>query len=139
MDSRITAVISRSPLVSKGNVETIRFHQRKGLIPKPERPLRDIRHYGEAELVRLHFIKAAQRLGFSLDEVTELLMLEDGTQCIRARGMAEFKLQDVRAKLADLRCIESILDNLVERCDSARGLVKCPLISSLLGHNEKSD
>lgn len=121
------------------HVESIRFYQRKGLIPKPERPLRGIRRYGQAELVRLHFIKSAQRLGFSLDEIAELLMLEDGTQCTKARGIAQHKLQDVRAKLADLRCIESTLDKLVERCDSARGSVKCPLVLSLLDVDKKTD
>lgn len=113
------------------NVETIRFYQRKGLIPQPDRPPGGIRRYGEAELARVCFIKAAQRLGFSLEEVAELLMLEDGTQCARARKLAERKLNDVREKLADLRHIESALDRLVVRCRSAKGSVKCPLISSL--------
>ena len=113
------------------NLETIRFYQRKGLIPEPERPLGRIRRYGEAELARLRFIKAAQRLGFSLEEIAELLLLDDGTQCGKARKLAERKLQGVREKLADLHCIESALDRLVARCGSARGSVKCPLIASL--------
>ena len=113
------------------NIETIRFYQRKGLIPEPERPLGGIRRYGETELARVRFIKAAQRLGFSLDEVAELLMLEDGTQCAKARTLAEDKLHGVREKLADLRRIESALGRLVARCGSARGSVRCPLIASL--------
>ena len=113
------------------NVETIRFYQRKGLIPEPDRPTGGIRRYGDAELARVRFIKAAQRLGFSLDEVAELLTLEDGTQCGKARTLAEHKLRDVRVKLADLQHIESALDGLVVRCRSTRGSVKCPLISSL--------
>jgi MerR family mercuric resistance operon transcriptional regulator len=79
----------------------------------------------------VRFIKAAQRLGFSLDEVSELLTLEDGTHCDRARALAERKLQDVRKKLADLRQIETALAQLARRCRSARGAVRCPLISSL--------
>ena len=113
------------------NVETIRFYQRKRLIPEPARPLGSIRRYGDAELARVGFIKAAQRLGFSLDEVAELLMLEDGTQCAKARKLAELKLQGVREKLADLRRIESVLGRLVARCSSGRGSVTCPLIASL--------
>jgi MerR family mercuric resistance operon transcriptional regulator len=58
------------------NVESIRFYQRKGLVPQPERPIGGIRRDGEVELARVRFIKAAQRLGFSLEEVAELLMLE---------------------------------------------------------------
>lgn len=113
------------------NVETIRFYQRKCLIAEPNRASGSIRRYGDAELARVRFIKAAQRLGFSLDEVAELLTLEDGTQCDKARRLAEHKLHDVSQKLADLRRIELALGQLVERCGSVRGSVKCPLISSL--------
>jgi MerR family mercuric resistance operon transcriptional regulator len=113
------------------NVETIRFYQRKGLMLEPKRPAGSIRRYGKADLARVGFIKAAQRLGFSLEEVSELLKLEDGTHCVEARRLAEHKLHDVREKLAYLRRIELTLRQLVNRCDSARGAVKCPLISSL--------
>lgn len=113
------------------NVETIRFYQRKGLLREPERPYGSIRHYTDADLGRVRFIKASQRLGFSLDEVGELLKLEDGTHCEEARDLAAHKLENVRAKLADLRRIETALSQLVARCGSARGAVKCPLISSL--------
>lgn len=113
------------------HVETIRFYQRKALMPEPHRPAGSIRRYGEAELARVRFIKSAQRLGFSLDEIAELLKLEDGAHCDEARSLAEHKLRDVREKLADLRRIESALGQIVARCGSARGAVKCPLISSL--------
>ncbi|UUZ64397.1 Hg(II)-responsive transcriptional regulator [Polaromonas sp. P1-6] len=113
------------------NVETIRFYQRKGLVPEPERPYGGIRRYTDADLSRVRFIKASQRLGFSLDEVGELLKLEDGTHCEEARDLAEHKLHNVREKLADLRRIETALSQLVARCGSARGAVKCPLIASL--------
>lgn len=113
------------------NVETIRFYQRKGLVPEPERPYGGIRRYTDADLSRVRFIKASQRLGFSLDEVGELLKLEDGTHCGEARDLAEHKLQNVREKLADLRRIETALSQLVARCGSAHGAVTCPLIASL--------
>ncbi|WP_332776881.1 Hg(II)-responsive transcriptional regulator [Polaromonas sp.] len=113
------------------NVETIRFYQRKGLVPEPERAYGSIRRYTDADLGRVRFIKASQRLGFSLDEIGELLKLEDGTHCDEARDLAAHKLRDVREKLADLRRIEAALDQLVARCGSARGAVKCPLIASL--------
>ena len=113
------------------NVETIRFYQRKGLMPAPVRPAGSIRRYAAADLARVQFIKSAQRLGFSLDEVSDLLMLEDGTHCDEARALAERKLQDVRDKLEVLRRIESALGKLVVQCGSARGAVTCPLIASL--------
>ena len=113
------------------NVETIRFYQRRGLLPEPEKPYGRIRRYGAADVARLRFIKSAQQLGFSLDEVAGLLALADGTHCDEARRLADQKLADVRAKLADLQRIESVLATLVQDCCTARGKVSCPLISAL--------
>ena len=115
------------------NVETIRFYQRKGLLPEPEKPLGGIRRYDPAVLARLRFIKAAQRLGFSLEEVADLLKLDDGSSCREAREQAERKLADVRGKIAELSRIEDALADLVERCCVARGRVRCPLIADLYG------
>ena len=113
------------------NVETIRFYQRKGLMPSPVRRSGSIRRYAATDLARVQRIKSAQRLGFSLDEISELLMLEDGTRCNDARELAERKLQDVCDKLEVLRRIASALGKLVVQCGSARGAVTCPLIASL--------
>lgn len=113
------------------NVETIRFYQRKGLLSEPDKPYGSIRRYGASDVTRVRFVKSAQRLGFSLDEVTELLRLEDGAHCDEARQQAERKLADVRVKLADLRRIERVLAELVERCCAATGQVRCPLIDAL--------
>lgn len=63
------------------NVETIRFYQRKGLLLEPARRYGRIRRYDTADVARVKFVKSAQRLGFSLDEVAQLLKLEDGTHC----------------------------------------------------------
>lgn len=113
------------------NVETVRFYQRKGLMKKPERPLGGIRRYRETDLARLRFIRSAQRLGFSLQEVKDLLRLEDGAHCTEARRQAERKLADVRVRLDDLRRIETALEGLVDRCRVAGGRVRCPLIAAL--------
>jgi MerR family mercuric resistance operon transcriptional regulator len=113
------------------NVETIRFYQRKGLIPEPNRPQGSIRRYGADALGRLRFIKSAQKLGFSLDEVADLLKLEDGTHCEQAREQGRKKLDDVRARIADLKRIEAALADLVTRCSATRGRVRCPLIDAL--------
>lgn len=115
------------------NVETIRFYQRKGLLPRPRRAYGSIRRYGTADVARVKFVKSAQRLGFSLEEIGGLLDLEDGTHCDEARVVAEQKLQDVRAKLEDLRLIESVLSQLVQRCGSAQGTITCPMIAALHG------
>lgn len=115
------------------SVETIRFYQRKGLLPEPDKPIGGIRRYGEADVTRVRFVKSAQRLGFSLEEVAELLKLEDGTHCDEAREQAERKLADVRAKLVDLQRIEGALTGLVKRCCATSGDIRCPLIAALRG------
>lgn len=113
------------------NVETIRFYQRRGLLAEPEKPLGGIRRYGATEVARVRFIKSAQRLGFTLEEIGLLLKLEDGARCAEAREIAELKLADVRARLTDLQRIEAALSGLVKECQ-AGGSVPCPLIASLL-------
>ncbi|MGH8122856.1 MAG: Hg(II)-responsive transcriptional regulator [Rudaea sp.] len=113
------------------HVETIRFYQRKGLLPTPARPYRGIRRYGAADVARMGFIKCAQRLGFSLDEIAELLKLEDGTHCSEAAALATLRLADVRAKLAGLTRIKAALSILVDKCRGRRGNVSCPLIAAL--------
>ncbi|MBI3523047.1 MAG: Hg(II)-responsive transcriptional regulator [Betaproteobacteria bacterium] len=113
------------------NVETIRFYQRKGLLPEPQRPYGSIRRYGAADVARVKFVKSAQRLGFSLEEVAGLLSLEDGTHCDEARTLAEHKLKNVREKLADLRRIESVLARLIKDCCVSQGTITCPLIAAL--------
>jgi len=113
------------------NVETVRFYQRKGLMPEPTRHYGGIRRYSSADLGRLRFIKTAQRLGFSLDEIGLLLRLDDGTSCAEARLLAEDKLKEVRRKLADLSAIEAALNELITQCGVARGRVRCPLIEAL--------
>lgn len=113
------------------NVETIRFYQRKGLMPEPQRPSGSIRRYARSDQSRLHFIKTAKRLGFSLDETVQLLQLEDGASCAHARIRAESKLAEVQLKLADLRRMEVALSELIRLCGSGRGKVRCPLIAAM--------
>lgn len=113
------------------NVETIRFYQRKGLLAQPDRPVGGIRRYGAADVDRVKFVKAAQRLGFNLDEIMQLLKLEDGTHCHEAADLAAARLADVRLRLADLHRMESTLSELLNACNARRGKVSCPLIASL--------
>lgn len=113
------------------NVETIRFYQRRGLLPETQRPYGSIRRYGAADVARIRFVKSAQRLGFSLDEVAQLLRLEDGAHCSEAAGIAAQRLADVRARLRDLARMEAVLSRLVGECRAGGGLVSCPLIAAL--------
>lgn len=122
--------------VAEVHVETIRFYQRKGLLPEPDKPYGSIRRYGTADVARVQFVKSAQRLGFSLDEISRLLLLDDGTHCDEARELGEKKLAGVRDKLADLQRIEAVLISLVERCRTTQGKISCPLIASLVKRGE---
>ena len=126
-----TFTISKLAQAAGVNVETIRFYQRRGLLAEPAKPLVGIRRYGEAEVARMRFIKSAQRIGFTLDEIAQLLQLDDGTHCSEARAIAEHKLADVRQRLADLQRMETALAQLVDRCAASRGTVSCPLIEAL--------
>ena len=115
------------------HVETVRYYQRKDLLAKPEKPYGGIRRYGERELSRLRFIKTAQWLGFSLDEIANLLQLEDGTHCDDVSRIAEDKLMEVRKKLGELQRMENTLADLLDACRHANGNAHCPLIDSLQG------
>jgi len=128
--------ISAFAAAASVNVETIRFYQRRGLIRQPARPFGNIRHYGESDVARVRFVKSAQGLGFSLNEIAGLLRLEDGTHCDEARVAANEKLAGIRAKLADLQRIERVLGKLVEECCAVTGRVRCPLIRALQDRDE---
>ncbi|GAB3183377.1 Hg(II)-responsive transcriptional regulator [Hydrogenophaga aquatica] len=115
------------------NVETIRFYQRKGLLAEPQRPYGSIRRYRQVDVARLRFVKTAQKLGFTLDEIGQLLRLEDGAHCHDAAELAGLRLADVRARIADLQRIESVLSRLLQQCHSSSENVSCPLIAVLQG------
>lgn len=113
------------------NVETIRYYQRRGLVREPARPPGGIRRYGEAHTRRLWFIRQAQTLGFSLEEVADLLALEDGRHCREAEQLGSAKLSTVRERMAQLSKVESVLATLVDQCQCNTGKVRCPLIAAL--------
>ena len=113
------------------HVETIRYYQHLGLMPKPVRARGSVRRYGEDAVDRLRFIKRAQALGFSLDEVKLLLGLAIGEHCAETRGLAEQKLALVEKKISDLRGMQGALNKLVRACGSGKRGRGCPIIESL--------
>jgi MerR family transcriptional regulator, mercuric resistance operon regulatory protein len=114
------------------NVETIRFYQRRGLLIQPVKPFKGIRHYTERDVQRVRFIKQGQKLGFSLDEILELLSLDDGQHCCEAQEIALRKLALIRERIESLRTMETALSELVESCAGNTGSVTCPIIRALL-------
>jgi len=112
------------------NVETIRYYQRIKLLELPEKPYGGMRSYSDQDLQRLRFIRRAQKLGFSLKDIRELLDLSS-SDCERVEKLAAEKLSEVKAKLRQLRSIESILAKTVEQCARRKSDQPCPIIETL--------
>ena len=112
------------------NVETIRYYERRGLIEQPDKPAEGYRRYPETTLNRIRFIKRAQELGFSLEEITNLLALGE-SHCSEVQELAEGKLVSVRAKINDLRRLERVLEDLIAQCRSNPDNTACPIVESL--------
>ena len=113
------------------NVQTIRFYQRRGLLAKPSRPPGGVRRYAPDAAARVRFIKRAQALGFSLDEVALLLGLSDGDHCAETQALAEKKLAMVEGKMNDLAAIKKALKGLITECSKGSRRSGCPIIDAL--------
>lgn len=111
-------------------VETVRYYHRCGLLPVPERAFGTIRQYSQQSLQRLHFIRQAQSLGFTLDEIGVLLQQNHG-KCSTARALAERKLGLVEERLKDLRRMRAELKDLIGQCRANGTESCCPLIDTL--------
>ena len=114
------------------NVETIRYYQRRGLLKEPAKPMGGPRRYTFAEARRVRFIKRAQQLGFTLDEVTSLLALEDGRSCRETRSLAEDKLAVIERRIEDLSRMRGLLRALVTQCVEGASQRACPIITTLM-------
>ncbi len=124
--------IGRLAKTTAVNVETIRYYQRRGLLAEPVKPHKGIRRYTERDAQRVRFIKQGQKLGFSLDELKELMSLEEEQQCLEARNIALKKLSSIRERIEGLRNMEKALSDLVECCSHHADEVSCPIIMALL-------
>ena len=112
------------------NTQTLRYYERRGLLPEPARLESGYRAYG-ADAVRIvHFIKRAQQLGFTLEEIESLLELADGgpDNCDAAKQMAQEKLGQLQGKIASLSAMRESLQQLVETCVLPRARRECPLL-----------
>lgn len=112
-------------------VETIRYYERRGLVPQPGRAMGAYRRYGRDHVDRIRFIKRAQTLGFSLEEVATLLELEDGTDRKRIRRIAGARLEETRRRIADLKRIERALAHLLHDCEAHAKAHRCPIIAAI--------
>ncbi|MFA9460318.1 MerR family transcriptional regulator [Thiohalorhabdus sp. Cl-TMA] len=120
------------------NVETVRYYQRKGLLPEPPRPPGGVRYYGTEVIDRIRFIKRAQYLGFTLREVGELLAFGSGS-CKDVEGLAAAKLSEVEARISDLQAIRQELERLLEQCRGGELTTEWDLIRVVIGQETGSD
>ena len=97
--------------------QTIRFYERKGLLPAPERGANGYRTYDASTLTRLHFVQTAQAAGLTLAEIASIIGLRDhgNVPCAHVATLIHHKLDDVRARIKDLAALEAELENLIER------------------------
>ena len=110
------------------SVETIRYYQRRRLFPEPKRLHGRPRRYGEREVIRLRFIKCAQRLGFTLKEVDELLTLLDPMSCSKTKSIAAAKLDVIDGRIRELQSMRKQFKTLLAACDANSDDARCPII-----------
>ena len=123
-------------------VETVRFYQRRGLLPTPDRWSREgfgtgIRRYGDEDVRRLRFIRSAQTAGFTLEQIKELLSLDAGEDRERARELAAERLAALDRTIADLEDARAALGRLAEACAS-KNAGPCPIIAAFQDHRRPS-
>lgn len=127
--------IGKVARLAEVGVETVRFYERKGLIDKPPRREPGYRQYPEETVHRLHFIRRAKALGFTLKEIKELLGLRvdllSTATCDAVRKMAEEKIADVHGKIRTLQRMETVLAQLVRDCRNRAVNSDCPILEVL--------
>jgi MerR family transcriptional regulator, copper efflux regulator len=109
------------------HIETLRYYERRGLVAKPPRSASNYRRYPEDAVRRVRFIKRAQELGFSLNDIKELLSLRADPEA----GCAEVKMKDIDAKISALTAMKYALSTLVTECSGEGPLSDCPILESL--------
>ena len=119
------------------NLETIRYYERRGLLQKPPRTEAGYRQFSPETAQRLRFIKRAKELGFSLDEIGELLTLRVQPKQKRGdvRTRAEAKIADIENKIETLAAMKTVLRNLVDQCEHCASDDECPILASLDGES----
>lgn len=115
------------------NLETVRYYEREGLLPKVPRSASGYRLFPTDATRRLRFIRRAQELGFSLKEIRELLALRlsPGTTTAEVRKRAEAKIADIEGKIKSLESISKSLRKLAKSCAGCGPLSECPILESL--------
>lgn len=133
MNGLTTGQVARSAQV---NVETVRYYERRGLLPEPTRRPSGYRNYSPDTVRRIRFIRHAQQLGFSLQEVSELLQLrvDPETSCGEVKQRAETKSAEIERRIEDLRHMQQALVTLADTCSGEGPINACPILDALELH-----
>ncbi len=123
--------IARLAAAAEVGVETVRYYQRRGLMPQPRRTTGSVRRYGAAEVDRLRFIRRAQQLGFTLEEIASLLALSDGTDRRSIRRITAARLAQLQARIADMQRMVEVLQGVLADCEHGHA-PHCPIIESIV-------
>jgi MerR family mercuric resistance operon transcriptional regulator len=123
--------IARLAAAADVHVETVRYYQRRGLLPEPARSRGSIRRYSESDAEQLRFIKRAQAVGFTLEEVTSLLALRSRACCSVTRSLAVSKLEVIEQRIGELQRLRSELTAWIAGCDANATEASCPVIDQL--------
>ena len=115
------------------NIETLRYYERRRLIPRPGRTVSNYRVYSSENLRRVKFIKQAQGLGFSLKEIKKLLALRATPRagCADVRTYAAHKIEDIEGKIRSLARMRKTLERLIAECSGDGPVTQCPILESL--------
>ena len=111
-------------------VETVRYYQRRGLLPVPQARHASYRRYDQSLLQRLRFIRKAQAAGFTLTEIRELMRLDRTGDRLRIQKLAATKLDDLETRMRELKKVSKALKTLVHHCEHARPGTPCPIIEA---------
>jgi MerR family transcriptional regulator, copper efflux regulator len=132
----MTLTIGQVAAAADMNIQTIRYYERRGLLPTPRRSPAGYRQYGDDIIARLHFIKRAQQLGFSLAEIRELLALRirHGSACDVVERKTRSKIDLVEAKLRELEQLKRTLERLAAACAARQPTDECPILEALEDH-----
>ena len=115
------------------NLQTIHYYERRGLLPEPPRTDSNYRLYSADTVLRVRFIKRAQELGFTLEEIRELLSLRAAprARCGDVRGRAEAKVRDIDTRIHTLQAMRKALTKLVGECSGRGPVTECPILEAL--------
>lgn len=126
--------IGKAARAANLSIDTVRFYERSGLLKPPPRTASGYRLYRQDDIDRLRFIHRAKALGFTLEEIAQLLRLNDGTGRRRdVKAVAAQRLEEIDRKLAELTRIRHALAHLVHACNAEGPLAGCPIIAALIG------